>query len=224
MELRHALSDLFPCRPRRFTIGRRQQPMNRLSPLAVALLLLSAADDPQVLPWRTNSAPQPDVLAGMKMPLFPSYAPPAQSQPSGAGQTANQPGDTGNGQAANAPKTKKDGSLEPNSELALVRFVDGEFAHAVRSIPGGKEGLILHPDKPFNDDALHRALATHGAAVNPGDPVQITSLRFKKTAIVVSINGGGKKKMNWLQHLQIGMEGLPVPTGTASNGDNGPDT
>lgn len=197
--------------------------MIRFVPLAgAALLLLSAADNPQVLPWRSTAGPQPDVLAGMRMPLFPVLTPPDQSQQqSGQGQSANQPG----GQSADqsAANSKSNGPLKPTSELSLVRFVDGEFAHAVRSIPAGKEGLILHVDKPFDDQSLHRALSTHGAAANPGDPVQITALKFKRNQIIVSLNGGGKKKINWRQHLEIGVIGMPVPQTTATDGGNGPD-
>lgn len=199
--------------------------MNRLSPLAAALLLLCAADNPQVMPWRTNSAPQPDVFAGVKMPLFPFMNPPSDSQLPSQTQPGNQSaGQTQDQSPDAAAAAKKDGPLKPSSELSLVRFVDGEFAHAVKSLPAGKEGLILHPDKPFNDEMLRRALASHGAAANPGDPVQITALKFKKTVIVVSINGGGKKKINWLQHIQVGMGGIPVPSASVGNGDNGPDT
>ncbi len=198
--------------------------MNCLSLLAASsLLLLSAADNPQGLPWRSNSAPQPGVLAGVKMPLYPFMNSPDQSQTPGQTQPGNQTVGQAQNQSPDAAGTKSDGRLKPASELSLVRFVDGEFAHAVRSIPGGKEGLILYPNKNFDDQALQRALRIHGAAANPGDPVQVTALKFQKTKIEVSINGGGKKKWNWRQHIDIGIIGLPSATTTANDGSNGPD-
>lgn len=199
--------------------------MNRFSPLALALLFLFAADDPHVLPWRTNSAPQPDALAGVNVPLYPYMNPPTQSQKPGQTQPGNQSAGQGQGQSPDSATSKTEGPLKPASELALVRFVDGEFAHAVRSIPAGKEGLVLRPDKNFDNQALERALRIHGAAANPGDPVQITALKFKKSQIEVSINGGGKKKWNWRQHIDIGLIGLPAPTTstTTTDGSNGPE-
>src|SRR5579863_1717464 len=103
--------------------------MNRFSPLALALLFLFAADDPHVLPWRTNSAPQPDALAGVNVPLYPYMNPPTQSQKSGQTQPGNQTSGQGQGQSPDSANSKTEGPLKPASELALVRFVDGEFAH-----------------------------------------------------------------------------------------------
>lgn len=114
--------------------------------------------------------------------------------------------------------------MDQPAELALVRFVDGEYAHAVRSLPNGKEGFIMHMQKPFDDSMLHRVVQSHGAAVNPGDTVQITKMIFKKTSIIVLLNGGGAKRGSWLDHLQIGMSGLPIPTSSSSANNNGPDT
>ena len=183
--------------------------MTRLAVTAGAVLLFFAADNPQVLPWRTPAAPQPDVLAGASMPLFPSETSSPQSGQAPAGQDQKD-------------ATKSDGPLQPTAELSLVRYVDGEYAHAVKSLPGGKQGLTLHAGQPLSDDLLRRALMNHGAAVNPGDQVQITGLQFKKTQIVVQINGGGKGKFNWRDHLQIGISA--VPTYSTDGGAGNPDT
>ena len=68
----------------------------RFAPVAIALLMLLGMDNPQGLPWRSNSAPSPDALAGIKIPLLPSFTVARQSQPSPDAQPATTPG---NGQS-----------------------------------------------------------------------------------------------------------------------------
>ena len=64
-------------------------------------------------------------------------------------------------------------------------------------------------------DQLERAVATHGAAVNNGDSVQITKLEFHDHTIAVDVNGGGQGKRNWKDHIQIGMGGAGPDMSTA---------
>jgi hypothetical protein len=188
--------------------------MSRFIPFAVALLLLSAADDPRVMPWQKSSAPQPDALAGATIPFLPDFGAVGQSQTAlGQGQSSDQ--------APGLNAANKGGPLDQPAELALVRFVDGEFAHAVKSLPTGKDGFILKPGQPIDEALLRRALTSHGAAMNPGDSVQITALQFKKTRIYILLNGGGKGHSSWRDRLQIGVSGVPTASATPDN--NGPD-
>jgi hypothetical protein len=64
-------------------------------------------------------------------------------------------------------------------------------------------------------DQLDRAVASHGAAINAGDNVQITKLEFHDHTIVVDVNGGGRGRRNWKDHIQMGM-GSSGPTMTSS--------
>jgi len=105
------------------------------------------------------------------------------------------------------PASPQSASLTETSKLALIRYVSGEFAKARKPIPGGKEGFVIYTDKPLNLDYLNRTVAMHGAAINTGDPTQITKLEFKEHTIIVDINGGGRPKHNWLEHIQVGMGG-----------------
>ncbi len=107
---------------------------------------------------------------------------------------------------------KKGTTLQETSKLALIRYVSGEFAKARKPVPGGKEGVIIFPDKPVNEEYLDRAVATHGAAVNTGDNVQITGLEFHDHSIIVDINGGGRPKKHWRDRIQVSMGGTdPMP-------------
>jgi hypothetical protein len=116
----------------------------------------------------------------------------------------------------------KNTRLQDNSKLALIRYVSGEFVKAVKPLPAGKEGFLVVVDKPVNTEMLERAVATHGAAVNTGDNVQITKLEFRDHHIVVDLNGGGRGKKRWRDRLQIGVGGgFPTVHGTSTQ-ETGP--
>jgi hypothetical protein len=115
-----------------------------------------------------------------------------------------------------APKT---GDLQPQARLALVRYVDGEYARVVLPIPSEKHGFRFRAGQAINQKELHQALL-HGSAANPGDQIQITNLDFRAKEIIVSINGGTKTHFNWRQHLQISMG--PMPTAQTVSDQRGP--
>jgi hypothetical protein len=107
--------------------------------------------------------------------------------------------------------------LKPQSRLEIVRYVSGEYVKVVKPLPGGRKGFKVEVGKPVADRDLKQALRTGGIAANPGDTVQITSLEFRSKDIVIQVNGGGKKKYRWRDHLQIGAGG-PVNTTTTTSG------
>jgi hypothetical protein len=155
---------------------------------------------PSALPNDTFSSTDeiavlPDDLAGDQQP--------AQSDASSNGKTA---------------------TLQERSKLDLIRYVSGEFAKATRNLPAGKEGFLVYVDKPMSPELLERAVATHGAAVHIGDSAQITKLEFHDHSIAVDVNGGGRGKKHWRDHIQIGMGGtIPTTrTTTTQDQDNGP--
>src|ERR1700728_1058788 len=51
---------------------------------------------------------------------------------------------------AQHPSDPSSKELQPQSRLLLVRFVDGEFAHAVQPLPGGKKGYKVPAGKPLD--------------------------------------------------------------------------
>src|SRR3990170_2051258 len=89
------------------------------------------------------------------------------------------------------PVKDKDSRLSPETRLELIRYVSGEFARVKSPLPTGKKGFKVRVGQPLDRKALLKALEDNGAAVNPGDNVQITKLEFGGSEIVVEINGGG---------------------------------
>jgi hypothetical protein len=115
-----------------------------------------------------------------------------------------------------AQRAEKSADLRPQSRIEIIRYVSGEFAKVVKPLPAGKKGYKVPVGKPIDDKNLQTALRFQGIAARPGDTVQITSIEFHPKEIIIQVNGGGHKKFNLRDHLQIGMAGggPGVPTTT----------
>jgi hypothetical protein len=163
--------------------------------LSLTLLLLADADIPRVNRLRPPANPAPSFPSDEEIPLFPSAA-----DSSDNGQSQGQ-------SSSKTPPTAKNATLQEISKLNLIRYVSGEFAKAIKPLPAGKDGFHHSVGKPLEAEQLDRAVATHGPAVNTGDSVQITKLEFRDHQIVVDVNGGGRGKRHWRDHIQIGMGG-----------------
>jgi hypothetical protein len=176
--------------------------------IALAVILFADADVPRVEQFRQPSAKSDPFPSGEEVPLFPGAVAAAQS-------------DSASQKVSNRPRADK---LQEESKLELIRYVSGEFARAVKALPAGKEGFQLYAGKALDGQQLDRAVATHGAAVHTGDQVQITGLQFRDHTIVVDVNGGGRGKKHWYDHIQFGMGGggMPLPQSRVTQENQGP--
>jgi hypothetical protein len=170
------------------------------SMMATAALLLSA-DVSGVIHLLPPANQRVEFPANENLPVL-SDLPPQTSN-----QTHSAKADTPD---TKSEQPKKDEPLQPESRLALVRFVDGEFARVVQPIPAGKKGFHLKAGVPLDEKDLRQALGNSGSAINPGDKAQITSLEFKDREIVVDINGGGKGKKRLRDRIHMEVGGLPT--------------
>lgn len=173
----------------------------------IVFLLFANADLPRLTSLLPSEHPSSEAFPpGENIPLFPAML---VNDPQDAGKTP-------------APPAKKNTVLQESSKLLLIRYVSGEFAKAKKPLPGGKDGVVLYVDKPVDDAHLDRAVASHGAAINTGDNAQITKLEFHEHSIIVDVNGGGRPKKSWRDHIQVGISGAPVPTSNTSTDQQGP--
>lgn len=176
--------------------------MFRWLPVLLSLLFLADADVSRVSSFRERAAPPAEFPPGVEIPILPVLLPALDGEK-----------DQGNPEG-----------IQPDFRLTIIRFVSGEFVRAVKPLPGGKQGFLLKVGEPLDQQRLERAVATRGAVVNPGDTAQITHIEFRGHQIVVDVNGGGRKKRRWREHIQIGLGGggVPVQTSTSSGQDEGP--
>jgi hypothetical protein len=180
-----------------------------LLPIALAFLLLADADVPRINSLRPP-ANGPEVFpADNDIPLFGSDTF-TETDPQGPAASP-----------ANAQTVGKGTTLQDSSKLTLIRYVSGEFARAIKPLPAGKEGFIVHIGQPVDGNMLDRQVATHGAAVNTGDHVQITKLEFRDRQIIVDLNGGGRGKKRLRDRIHLEMGGIPTAR-TTSTQEAGP--
>jgi len=173
--------------------------------LALSFLFVADADIPRINSLRAPGRDPVVFPSGEAIALFPD--------------TTTATGDQG--EAPN-PSRPKSATLQETTKLELIRYVSGEFAKATKSLPAGKEGLIVYVGKPVPTEMLERALATHGAAVNNGDRVQITKLDFQAHEIIVDLNGGGRGKKRLRDRLHVEMSGIPTMSTTTEQQETGP--
>src|SRR5579872_5937952 len=155
-------------------------------------------------PWTSAFYIQP----GVNGPIV-SVADQAQQQQAQA-QQAQQSASTSNA-------NKKSEPLQASSRMEIIRFVDGEFAVASKSLPGAKKGFHTAVGKPIDEHALAQALANTGTAVAAGDTVQITNIDFRPREIQVDINGGSQGHFHLRDHLQVGVGGMPTTSTVAQS-------
>jgi len=178
--------------------------------LAFSFLLFADADVPQVSSLRPLASSSLGTFPGDEIPLFGNDPSDTDSQNQAGAQDKPQNGG-------------KDTSLQDSSRLNLIRYVSGEFARAIKPLPAGKDGFIVHIGQPADFDMLDRQVATHGAAVSTGDHVQITKLEFHERQIVVDLNGGGRGKKRLRDRIHLDMGGIPTTrTTTTTPQDSGP--
>ncbi len=175
--------------------------MYRLAWIAVSLFLLADADVPQIMRLRQQTATQANIPSTESLPVLPDFS----QNPEQAKQPA-----------------KKAARLQPQSRLALVRYVHSEFARAVKPLPAGRHGFRMAAGKPLDEKALQQMITVDGTAVNPGDTVQITKMEFKDTQIVFDLNGGGRGRTRWRDRIQVQMSGAPRPQVTTTTSDPNP--
>ncbi len=191
--------------------------------LSLALLLFADADVPRVNSLRQPVAVRETFPSGEEIPLF-SGDPAAESDPQNQAkpQATPQNGSGNSTPTTTASTNSSRGPLQDSSKLTLIRYVSGEFARANAQLPAGKEGFIVHIGKPVDTNMMERQVATHGAAVNRGDNVQITKLEFHDHQIVVDLNGGGRGKKKLRDRIHLEMGGIPISRTTTEQQDQGP--
>ena len=164
--------------------------VNRPSTIALAALLLALPDTPHVYHLRSTSPADAAIPAPLDLGSLPDLF--LRAVPHGSSKS----------------------DLRPESRLEIVRYVDGEFAHAVKPLPGGKKGFRMRAGTPLDEKGLQQALANEGAIANTGDTVQITAIEFKEKEIILEINGGAKRHGHWRDHVSVGIGNGPMSAGT----------
>jgi hypothetical protein len=95
----------------------------------------------------------------------------------------------------------------------LVRTFQADEAFAVRPLPLGTKGVVLHANGPLSPagSAYADELQKYGISSKPGDKVVITKFEVKPDRIIFEFNDGPEKHHHIMQHIQVGGMGGTVP-------------
>ena len=110
--------------------------------------------------------------------------------------------------------------LKPESRLAILRGLVAEYATLKVPLPRGENGLLLKASGEVDEKNLKEEITQQGTAISPKVLVQITNIEFKGKEILFEINGGGKRKTKWYEHIEVGMGSGTYPVGTNPNKAN----
>jgi hypothetical protein len=188
--------------------------MLRFGPMVATAALLLSADVSGVIHLHPPARGPVEFPSSENLPVLPDMSSASgQDQDAQAKSTTAKSDKSTDGSVGNkAAQKKKFEPLQPESRLALVRFVDDEYVDVVQPLPAGKKGIHLKAGVPFDGKQLHTALISSGSAINPGDRAQITGLEFKDREIIVDVNGGGRGKKRLRDRIHLEFGGVPSMT------------
>jgi hypothetical protein len=101
--------------------------------------------------------------------------------------------------------------LKPEARMEIIRGLTAEYASLKVPLPRGKKGLLLGSDGKIDEQSLKHEITQYGTAAAPNTLVQLTAIDIENKAIIVEINGGGKSKSHWYQHVEVGMGNTTRP-------------
>lgn len=103
-------------------------------------------------------------------------------------------------------------SLDQHGYDMLIRDLTAELGFAMRAIPIGPPGIILHANGKMEPgtEELKTRLYKRGISVDQGSRFQITKLTIQPDRIIFDLNGGPYEKHRFLKHIEInGMQLAP---------------
>jgi hypothetical protein len=157
--------------------------------------------------FASSDVPQAASGSGLRQSASPSATP----QASAPTDPDSDPSATSNAQGASAISGDPSQPITADMKVQILRYIDGEFGKATKSLPGKTNGFTIVVGHPISDQAYQDALRLQGTAIGAGDPIQITRVDFGPKKIILQLNGGAKKKFHLMDHLQVGLGGDPDP-------------
>src|ERR1700691_6219275 len=103
--------------------------------------------------------------------------------------------------------------LTERTRQQLVRTFQADEAFAVRPLPLGTKGVVLHANGPLSPagTAYAEELQKFGISSKPGDKVVITKFEVKPDRIIFEFNDGPEKHHHIMQHIEVGGMGGMAP-------------
>jgi hypothetical protein len=101
--------------------------------------------------------------------------------------------------------------LTDDQRIEILRGMVAEYAKVKTLLPKSKRPLDFNSDGTWDQNKWNEAAKEMGPAGRVGDLIQVTHVDIEKDRIVLELNGGGKAKTKWTDHIQIGMGNTTRP-------------
>jgi hypothetical protein len=98
-----------------------------------------------------------------------------------------------------------------DTHIRLIRGLMREVGVSKVPLPRGNKGIRVDSQGKLDKADADSQLSANGLAIKPGMPVEVTNIHFKPKDIVFELNGGGKKRSKWYQHIEVGVGGTTSP-------------
>src|SRR6185295_13765688 len=99
--------------------------------------------------------------------------------------------------------------VSESGQSAIVRKLIAEEAAARVDMPLGGEGVELTDSGVINQTELKKQIQKNGRSVETGRVVALTKIEFSDRSIDIELDGGGKDKKSFMDHVQVGVCGGP---------------
>src|SRR5215471_1389169 len=99
-----------------------------------------------------------------------------------------------------------------SAQVEIVRKLIAEEAAARVDMPFGSDGVQLTDSGIINDADLRKQIQKSGRSVETGRIVALTKIEFSDKSIDIELDGGGKDKKSFMDHVQVGIGGAPLGT------------
>ncbi|MGO8816701.1 MAG: hypothetical protein ACLQVG_18850 [Terriglobia bacterium] len=105
--------------------------------------------------------------------------------------------------------------MDRNARIEIIRGLLREMAVTKVPLPRGKRGVRVDAKGKLDQEAAQKEMHLNGVAIQPGAPAVITKIEFKSNQVTFEVNGGGRTREKWYQHIEIdgGMGVTPVASG-----------
>src|SRR3989475_4555240 len=95
--------------------------------------------------------------------------------------------------------------LSRDSKFEILRTVIADQASARIAMPFGTDGIELSESGEVNKEKLDKEMKKNGQSINVGKVVTVTDMDFGDSKIELELDGGGKNKKSFIDHVQVGI-------------------
>jgi hypothetical protein len=95
--------------------------------------------------------------------------------------------------------------ISRDAKFELLRTVLADQAAARIAMPFGADGVEVSENGEVNKEKLDKEIKKNGQSIASGKVVTITDMSFTDNKVELELDGGGKNKRSFIDHIQVGI-------------------